>query len=127
MILGARIINERVDSSQSVAMNFIVNHALNGVTEHLHCNSSFHDKDIEITYLLEAQIVSLKMETHRIDFVYEHAEIIGLWIIATQIWMTGFHAVIIGLFNLRRCGIWKLITRSNQLLDISKQILGTLH
>lgn len=50
------------------------------------------------------------METHRVDLVDEHAEIIGLWIIAAQIRMTSFHAIIIGFLYLSWCGIWKLIT-----------------
>lgn len=41
MILWAGITEERIDCSQSIPMNFIINHALHRVAEHLHCNSPF--------------------------------------------------------------------------------------
>lgn len=60
-------------------------------------------------YLLQAQSSSFSMGTHRVDFVNEHAEISGLWIIAAQVGMASFHTIIISFFYLLRRGIWKLV------------------
>lgn len=60
-------------------------------------------------YLFQAQTSQFSMGTHRVDFINEHAEICGLWIIAAQVRMASFHTIIISFFYLLRRGIWKLV------------------
>lgn len=45
MILGVRIIQKGVDGHQRVTMYLIINHSLQGVTEHLHCNRIIKEED----------------------------------------------------------------------------------
>lgn len=68
-------------------MNFIINISLNGITEHC------------------------------INFIDEHAEISGFRIVAAQVRVTSFHAIVVGLLDLLWCSIWKLVKITNQLLE----------
>ena len=124
MIHRARIVEERVDPSQSVTVDFVVDHALDRVAEHLHCNSPFLAKARKQQHDRTNTKNLQKIETHLVDFVDEHTEIRNLRIIiAAQIRMTSFHTVIIRPLNLARRGIRKLITPGNQILKINQRLI----
>lgn len=111
MILWVGIIQEWIDCSQSIPMNFIINHSLHRVAQNLHCNTPFIVEAKE-NFKLNIEISKssiFKEKTHRINFIYKHTEICGPWIIATQVWMAGFHTIIISFLDLFWGGIWKLV------------------
>lgn len=109
MILRARSIHKRVNSSQSISMNFVIHSSLHRITENLNRKAIFN---FNTWTVVEGILQYLKgnncKRTYFVDLIYEHAEICGLRIIATKVWMALFHATIIGFLYLLWCGIGKL-------------------
>lgn len=107
MILRAGIIKKRIGSSQSISMDFIINHSLHGITENLNRKRSLSSKTKSDKQAINS-IRNPKNATYFINLINEHAEIGCLRIITTQIWMARFHAIIICFLYLFWCGIRKL-------------------
>lgn len=117
MILWAGIIHKRIDCSQSISMNFIINHSLHRITENLNRKSRFIAETL-IHELWICQIEGIhKCRTYFVNLIYEDAKICCLWIITTQIWMASFHATIIGFLYLFWRGIRKLVTKAKEQIE----------